>query len=224
MAAQGQEPNLLPDAPAPRPIPHTAVQGGVTRRNAVRLPTRPPVMLPKLSGRQKYALAYRRIVSVRTPLKAVLDSGFEMAAGTGPDLPRNGMSAFGKRVGYNGLGIATTIFFDTAFVPALVHQDPRYPVLGQGPVKTRLAWAIKREFVAFSDDGREMPNYGNLVGFGLAALTADAYTPRDSVGYGDTAESYLINIGISTGLNVVREFKMFDRVKTIVHHSKADPD
>ncbi len=161
---------------------------------------------------------------MQTPLKAALDSGFEMAAGTGPDLPRNGASGFAKRMGYNGLNISTTIFFDTAFVPALVHQDPRYPVLGQGPVKTRLAWAIKHEFVAFSDDGRKMPNYGNLVGFGLASLAADAYTPRDSVGFSDTVESYLINISVSTGLNVVREFKIFDRAKAIVRHSKSDSD
>lgn len=180
--------------------------------------------MARLSGRQKYALAYRRIVSPQTPLKAALDSGFEMAAGTGPDFQRNGLSAFGKRVGYNGLNISTAIFFDTAFVPALVHQDPRYPVLGQGPVKTRVAWAIKHEFVAFRDDGREMPNYGNLVGLGLASLTANAYTPRDSVGYGDTMEGYLINIGVSTALNVVMEFKVFDQVKTLVRHSKADKD
>ena len=134
------------------------------------------------------------------------------------------MSGFAKRMGYNGLNISTTIFFDTAFVPALAHQDPRYPVLGHGKAKTRLAWAIKHEFVAFRDDGREMPNYGNLVGFGLASITANAYMPRDSIGYGDTVESYLLNIGISTGLNVVREFKIFDRVKTVVRHSKADTD
>ena len=41
---------------------------------------------------------------------------------------------------------------------------------------------------------------------------------------GDTMESYAINIGVSTALNVVREFKVFDRVKTIVRHSKADED
>jgi hypothetical protein len=50
------------------------------------------------------------------------------------------------------------------------------------------------------------------------------YAPGDSRGFGDMAEGYLINIGVSTGLNVVREFKVFDRVKTIVHHSKADTD
>jgi len=225
--ARAQYPaHLLPDAPTPNPIPIPirAAQGRVVRGSGAQKLAPQPTVPARLSARQKYGLAYRRIVSLQTPVKAALDSGFEMAAGTGPDLPRNGLSAFGKRVGYNGLNISTTIFFDTAFVPALVHQDPRYPVLGQGPVKTRLAWAIKHEFVAFSDEGREMPNYGNLVGFGLASLTADAYTPRDSVGYGDTVESYLINLGVSTALNVVREFKVFDRVKTIVHHSKVDED
>jgi hypothetical protein len=225
LSALGQDQShVLPEAPKPNAMPLMAGQGGTIRRDTTTMPTQSPVVMARLSGRQKYALAYRRIVSVQTPLKAAFDSGFEMAAGTGPDLPRNGLSAFAKRVGYNSLNISTTIFFDTAFVPALMHQDPRYPVLGEGPVKTRVMWAIKHEFVAFGDDGREMPNYGNLVGFGLASLTTNAYAPGDGRGFGDMAEGYLINIGVSTGLNVVREFKVFDRVKTIVHHSKADTD
>ena len=225
LTARAQNPSqVLPNAPTPNPIPLRAAQGGAIPHGIAPMPMRPSVVMPRLSGRQKYALAYRRIVSPQTPLKAVLDSGFEMAVGTGPDLPRNGWSAFGKRFGYNGLNISTAIFFDTALVPTLVHQDPRYPVLGHGPVKTRLAWAIKHEFVAFSDDGQEMPNYGNIAGLGLASLTSTAYTPHDDVGLGDTMESYAINIGVSTALNVVREFKVFDRVKTIVRHSKADED
>lgn len=225
LTARPQNPShVLPDAPTPNPVPLGAAQGGAIARGAAPMPTRPAVVMPRLSGRQKYALAYRRIVSPQTPLKAALDSGFEMAAGTGPNLPRNGWSGFGKRFGYNGLNISTAIFFDTALVPALVHQDPRYPVLGHGSVRTRLAWAIKHEFVAFSDDGREMPNYGNIAGLGLASLVSTAYTPHDDVRSGDTMESYGINIGVSTALNVVREFRVFDRVKTIVRHSKADED
>jgi hypothetical protein len=212
---------MLPDAPVPIPIFATGAQGGAAL--GVGPGYRPQVATPpRLSGHQKYALAYRRIVSVQTPLKAAFDSGFELAAGTGPDLPTNGMSAFGKRMGYNAANISTTIFFDTAFVPALAHQDPRYPVLGHGRVKTRILWAVKHEFVGFSDGGRAMPNYGNLVGLGLASIAANAYSPEEDVGYGDTVESYLIRIGVGTGLNVVREFKVQDLLKTLMRHSKAD--
>lgn len=172
-----------------------------------------------LSTRQKYAFAYRRIVSVDTVARAAFDSGFEIAAGTGPDFPTNGWGPFAERFGYNALNISTTIFFSKAVVPVLVHQDPRYPVLGQGKVKTRVAWALKREFAGFGDNGRDMPNYGNLVGFGLASLTANAYSPRSGVSYGNTLKSYSIKIGSSCGFNVAREFRVHDWVRSKARRS-----
>jgi hypothetical protein len=201
---------------------NSAAQGGAVSRREALANERQPAVPARLSAHEKYGLAYRRIVSLQTPIKTAFVSGFELAAGTGPDLATNGWSAFAKRLGYNGLNLSSTIFFDTALVPALTHQDPRYPVLGHGPAKTRVAWAVKHEFVGFSDDGRPMPNYGNMVGLGLASITANAYSPEGSRGYGDTAESYLIKIAVGTGLNVVREFKLQDHLKTLMRHSKAD--
>jgi hypothetical protein len=158
------------------------------------------------------------------PLKAGFVSGWELATHTGPDLPTNGWIPFGERVGYNALNISSTIFFDTAFVPALAHQDPRYFPLGEGSAKARLKWAVRSEFVGFSDHGREMPNYANLVGFALSSVVANAYSPRESVGYSNTVQRYVIKIGVSTGLNVVREFGLVDRVKAIARHSKSADD
>ncbi|HET6168661.1 MAG TPA: hypothetical protein VFE01_00715, partial [Terracidiphilus sp.] len=174
-----------------------------------------------LRAKEKYALAYRRIVSPQMPLKAAFVSGWEVGTGMGPDFPTNGWKPFAERFGYNAASISTTIFFDTAFVPALVHQDPRYFPLGKGPVKERIKWAVKSEFVGFGDDGHRMPNYANLVGDALSAIAVNAFSPRESIGYGDTVEGYAIKIGISTGLNVAREFKVFERLKAIARHSKS---
>ena len=174
-----------------------------------------------MSVHEKYVLAYRRIVSPQMPLKAIFISGFELAARTGPDFATNGWGPFGERVGYNALSISTTTFFNTAFVPALVHQDPRYFALAAGPVRTRVLWAVRSEFVGFGDDGHTMPNYANLVGFAISSVLANAYTPRGSVGYEDTVNRYLIKIGVSTGMNVGREFGVFNRVKALAHQSKS---
>jgi hypothetical protein len=181
----------------------------------------PPGFTTGLTAREKYALAYRRIVSPQMPLKAAFVSGWEVGTGTGPDFPTNGWKPFAERFGYNAARISTTIFFNTAFVPTLVHQDPRYFPLGKGPVKQRIKWAVKSEFVGVRDDGHAMPNYANLVGFALSTLTVNAFSPRESIGYDDTVEGYAIKIGISTGLNVVREFDVFERVKAIARHSKS---
>jgi hypothetical protein len=219
--AQKPAEKAIPDAPTPQVPARSESFAPVVRNDSQQLR---PSFSTSLTAREKYALAYRRIVSPQMPLKAVFVSGFELAAHTGPDLPTNGWGPFAERVGYNALGISSTTFFNTAFVPALVHQDPRYFPLGAGPVKTRVLWAVRSEFVGMGDDGHPMPNYANLVGFALSSIVANAYTPRGSVGYQDTLNRYLIKIGVSAGMNVGREFRVFDRVKILARHSKSADD
>ena len=174
-----------------------------------------------MTAREKYTLAYRRIVSPQMPFKAALISGWELGTGTGADFPTNGWAPFARRYGYNAASISTTIFFNTAVVPALVHQDPRYFPLHHGPVKTRVRWALRSEFVGVGDDGRAMPNYANLVGLALSSIAENGFSPRESVGYGDTAKRYVIKIGVGMGLNLVREFDIFERVRALAQHSKS---
>ncbi|MBS1806170.1 MAG: hypothetical protein JST28_22745 [Acidobacteria bacterium] len=214
-AAQAPTEDVLPDAPSVSAGEASTLPAEKNEKRAV------PNPLPGgMTVKQKYGLATRRIFSLQTPLKAVLVSGWEVGTGTGPDIGTNGWKPFGERVGYNAAGTATTIFFTTAFVPSLAHQDPRYFALKKGPVKDRIRWAVRSEFVGVGDDGHQMPNYANLVGLALASVAIDAFTPRDSSSYGDTAERYIIKLGVGTGLNVIREFNVFDRVKAIAHHSK----
>jgi len=215
-AAQSPEEDVLPDAPMPAgsEAPVAPSESSETR------PVRPQVPIG-MTAKEKYGLAYRRIVSPQMPLKALFVSGWEIGTGTGPDFATNGWVPFGKRVGYNAASISTTIFFDTGLVPALVHQDPRFFPLGSGTLKTRILWAVKSEFVGFRDDGSGMPNYANLVGFALASLVMNSFAPGENPGASDMMKGYASKIGISAGLNVAREFKVFDRVKAIAHHSKA---
>jgi hypothetical protein len=128
--AQSPAEETLPDAPTPA-TPEALVAPAEKKETRQ---TRPELTVG-MSAKQKYALAYRRIVSPQMPLKAAFVSGWEVGTGTGPDFPTNGWKPFAERFGYNAAGISTTIFFNTAFVPALVHQDPRYFPLGKGPVK-----------------------------------------------------------------------------------------
>ena len=219
--AQKHSEKVLPDAPTPL---ETAGSGGPGWSGSTETRRLPASFSTGLTTKQKYLLAYRRIVSPQLPLKAGFVSGWELATGTGPDFPTNGWGPFAERFGYNTAAISTTIFFNTAVVPALVHQDPRYFPLGRGPVKTRIWWAVRSEFVGFGDDGHEMPNYANLIGFALSSIVIDAYTPRSSLSFDNTAKSYTIKIAVSTGLNVAREFGAFDRMKSIVRHSKSSEE
>ena len=214
--AQNPAEEVVPDSPAPA-TPEALVAPAEKKETRQA----PPGFTTGMSVKEKYALAYRRIVSPQMPLKAAFVSGWEVGTGTGPDFPTNGWKPFAERFGYNAASISTTIFFNTAFVPALVHQDSRYFPLGKGPVKDRLKWAVKSELIGVADDGHAMPNYASLVGDALSAVAVNAFSPRDSIGFDDMAEGYAIKIGIGTGLNVVREFNVFERVKAIARHSKS---
>lgn len=213
--AQTPPEDVLPDAPSVSASEASTLPAEKNEKRAV-----PKPFPGGMTTKQKYGLATRRIFSLQTPLKAAVVSGWEVGVGVGPDLPTNGWKPFGERVGYNAAGISSTIFFTTGFVPSIAHQDPRYFPLGHGPVKDRVMWAVRSEFVGVDDDGHAMPNYASLVGLALASAVNDSFTPSDDVSLGDTAESYVIKLGVGTGLNVIREFNVFDRVKAIAHHSK----
>jgi len=213
--AQYPAEEIVPNAPAPA-APETPAAPVEKEVRQIR-----PEFTTGMSTKQKYALALSRIVSPQLPLKAAFVSGWEVGTGTGPDFPTNGWGPFAERFGFNAASISTTIFFNTAFVPALVHQDPRYFPSGKRRVKERIVWAVRSEFVGVGDDGHAMPNYANLVGFALSSTVVNAYAPRSSLEFGDIVEGYSIKIGVSAGLNVAREFGVFDRVKAIVRHSKT---
>lgn len=213
--AQDSSEHVLPDAPVPVGAKTQATSIGKqdSQRGTAQV-------LPGMSAKQKYALAYRRIVSPQTLLKAGFVSSWEVGTGLGPDYPTNGWKPFAKRFGYNAASISTTIFFNTALVPALAHQDPRYFRKPEAPMKERIRWAIKSEFVGVGDDGDAMPNYANLVGEALASVAENAFGPSKDISVGDMAQGYSIKIGFGMGFNVAREFDVFGHLKGWARHSK----
>ena len=216
VAAQKPAADALPDAP--KPLGAQTQSSSMEKKEAQSGASH---VLPGMSTKEKYALAYRRIVSPQTVLKAGFVSGWEVGTGLGPDYPTNGWKPFAERFGYNGASISTTIFFNTALVPALAHQDPRYFRKPELPVKERIRWAMKSEFVGFGDYGHAMPNYANLVGEALASVAENAFGPSKDISAGDMLQGYSIKIGFGMGFNVAREFDVFGHLKGWARHSKT---
>ena len=77
-----------------------------------------------------------------------------------------------QRFGSYSGSIASTNFFSDAFLPALLHQDPRYFRKGSGSIKSRLLYALKSEFIVRTSSGTMTVNSSELLGFGMStALT-----------------------------------------------------
>jgi hypothetical protein len=203
-AAQAAIDPSLPEAPLPHVrslffFPH---YGTVNDPDTAVAPLRP---------KQKLELAYRETFDPSLLMRAGFVSGFDEAAGAGPNYGP-GASGFAELYGYNATNVASMFFFSDAVLPIVFHQDPRYFRKGKGPVKSRIWWALRSEGVQFSDKGKPMPNYSDLLGYSISSALSDAYLPPQDVSFGKTMESIGIKEGVGFGLNLMHEFGGFGQI------------
>jgi hypothetical protein len=207
-SAQARIDPSLPEAPLPHKRAFLLFPG----YDVMQQTTEP---VAPLRPRQKFVLVFRSVTDVSYLVRAGLVTVYDEALGVGPSYgPQAGGDA--ELFGYNAASLASTFFFSDALVPALAHQDPRYFRKGSGPLKSRVWWALRCEFVAFSDRGTPMPNYGVLVGDAVATLLSDTYLPASSVSVGKNFEGYGIKLGSGFGLGLLHEFGGVERVKKII--------
>lgn len=204
----------LPDAP----LAHRQELFLFSGYGSVMNPHKP---VPPLTTRQKYKLAFVETVDLSMLLRAGFVSGFDEALNVGPDYGP-GMGGFGKLYAANAASIALNNFFGDAFIPSLVHQDPRFFRKGTGSVKSRIWWGVRSQFVAFSDQGKSMPNYGSIVGLPIATALSNVYLPAKNVSFSQTMEGIAIRIGVNAGLDTAREFGGLRRLGKLVPHHKHD--
>jgi hypothetical protein len=190
------DPNL-PEAPVPE-------DGALFAPGYEVVPmTKTPVA--PLSAGQKLRIAADKTFDPAIFLKSAIPTGFDKAAGTGPDYGA-GWQSVGKLYAYNTANLASSYMFAGGLIPVVFHQDPRYFRKGNGPIKSRVLYALRSEVVAYSDKGSPMPNYGTLIGLGMSSALSNAYLPAKDVSLRNTMTSYAIRLGVSSGFRVLSEF------------------
>lgn len=122
-----------------------------------------------------------------------------------PELGR-GAAAYGRYYWRGVLDGVSNPYFSEAIVPVLTHQDPRYFTLGHGGFFPRLAYALTRVVVTYSDSGRNTFNISEVGGdFASSALSTAYYPPEErgmvkiTEGWGTQLESAALN-------NIAKEF------------------
>ena len=165
----------------------------------------PDIPVATLRTRQKFEMAYRKTVDPSFLVESAMFAGFDQVANYGPQYGA-GAGPYAQRFGYNAANLASTFLFTDALLPTILHQDPRYFRKGHGSFGSRVWWALRSEVVAYSDTGREMPNYSSMLGFGMSTALSNAYSPESSITFGKTMERYAVKEGVSFGLNLMREF------------------
>jgi hypothetical protein len=91
------------------------------------------------------------------------------------------------------------------FMPALLHEDPRYFRKVNGKFWSRLAYASTRTLIARDDHGKNTLNAAELLGNAIGASIGNAYYPQSRSGV-DVLSRTLTSVATDTISNLLKEF------------------
>jgi hypothetical protein len=187
-----------PDPPTPAKSDHDLAAEQVKREETQRVAGILPAFYMSynsdavsLSPMQKLGLAVRSSFDPFNIGIAFVVSGWEEAVDNDPGF-RWGPEGYGRRTGAAYLDTINSIMIGNAFLPILLHQDPRYFRLGHGPKPRRLLHALAFAVICKHDNGRWEPNYSNVLGNVAAGELSNLYYPAGNSGLGQTINTGLI--------------------------------
>ena len=216
-AAPGQQkpqpPNLL-DTPASKQSGNKAVQKRdktISQAPLVLIPRR-SIVYPELATSaepltsvQKFGLFRSKSVSPLQILSSVAAAGIGQARNALPGYGQ-GAAGYGKRLGSSLASGTSSQFFGTFFLPALLHQDPRYFVRLNGGFGPRVGHALRRIVVTRMDTGEENINWSGILGPLAAEGLANLYLPATERTPGKTFQRYGIRVAFGAASNLLKEY------------------
>jgi hypothetical protein len=179
-----------------------------------------------LTPKQKLNLAFHSVIDPYTFGIAFIVAGIgeaeddDVEQGWGPE-------GYFKRSGAAYLDSFDGTMIGNAFLPILLHQDPRYFRLGHGTAKHRLFYAIATSYICKHDNtGKWEPNYSNVGGNIIAGAISNLYYPSQGSGWGQTLSHGFIVTSEGTFGGVLQEFwpdisrKLFHKDPTDGHDAQ----
>jgi len=135
-----------------------------------------------ITAGQKIGLAFRSSVDPYAFGLAFLVAGFSEAQDKGTGFGW-GPEGYFKRAGAAYLDAFDGAMIGNGFLPALLHQDPRYFRLGHGTFKHRFLYAVATSVICKHDNtGKWEPNYSNVGGNIIAGAISNLYYPSNTAG------------------------------------------
>ena len=158
-----------------------------------------------LTPKEKAHLAARNVLD---PFNAITILGLSaIAVGSDADSPYGpGMKGLGRYVGVSYTQDITGEFFGTFLIPSIVHQDPHYHRMPDASIPRRAGHAIVQVVWTKGDNGKEMVNYSNLVGFAIEDEIGNFYVPGQQTNLPASAERYGIGLASAPIDNFITEF------------------
>jgi hypothetical protein len=199
-----QAPQAAPQEP-PRQIPAVADQTiGLLSRRSIFFPDLATTLKP-LSPEQKFKLFLDQTIAPSTLVSAVVTAGYRQAENTYPGYGQ-GWGGYGRRFGAAMANSASTNFLGTFLIPSLLHQDPRYFISLRPSFRKKMEYALTRQIITRTDDGRSTFNWSRVIGVIGAESIANIYLPASERTAGKTFERSGIRFGIGIGSTLLKEY------------------
>jgi hypothetical protein len=190
---------------APRQIPPLADQTiGLLSRRSIFFPDLATTLKP-LTPEQKFKLSLDETISPATLVSAAVTAGYRQLENTYPGYGQE-WGGYGKRFGAAMANSASTNFLGTFLIPSLLHQDPRYFISLRPTFRKKMEYALTRQIITRTDDGRSTFNWSRIIGVLGAESIANIYLPAEERTAGKTFERSGIRFGIGIGTTLLKEY------------------
>jgi hypothetical protein len=145
-----------------------------------------------MTGKQKISLAFHSSTDPFAFAIPFVVAGYHEALDEDKGFPW-GIKGLGERAGAAYLDSFDGNMLGNGFLPALLHQDPRYYRMGQGSVTRRILYAAATSVICKHDiTGKWEPNYSNIAGNIIGGALSNLYYPSSDTGVGLTISNGFI--------------------------------
>jgi hypothetical protein len=208
-AASAQSTAQSLPAPAPQEAPHQIPAMadetiGILSRRSIFFPDLATTLKP-LSSEQKFKLFLDQTIAPSTFVSAGVTSAYRQTLNTYPGYGQE-WGGYGKRFGAAIANSASTNFLGTFLIPSWLHQDPRYFISLRPGFKKKLEYALTRQVITRTDDGRSTFNWSRVIGVVGAEGVANLYLPPEERTVGKTFERSGVRFGIGIGVILLKEY------------------
>jgi len=177
---------------------------GVLSRKSIFFPELATNRNPLTSG-QKFKLFVDRTIAPSTFVSATFSAAYKQAINSYPGYGQ-GWGAYGDRYGAAVANSASTNLFGTFVFPSLFHTDPRHFFTNCPGFKRKLEYALTRQVVTRTDDGRNTFNWSRILSVLVAEGIANSYLPPEERTASKTFERAGGRFAFGVGSTLLKEY------------------
>jgi hypothetical protein len=157
-----------------------------------------------LTAKQKFEFALRESTEPATFALAAAIGAMGQARDSHPSFGEE-FTGYAHYAGARYADYFISDFMREGFLPAVLHQDPRYFRQGTGSSWSRISHAVGQVFWTRSDSGRMGFNYSQVIGGAAGIAVSTAYYP-DSRGARIATSTFETQLAARMASNLMKEF------------------